>query len=226
MRILIINPNTTASMTEAIGRAAAKAASAGTTILAVNPDHGPASIQGPEDGEAALPGLYAVFDRYMTGEDAFDAVIIACFDDTGLETLRARSQVPITGIGEAAYRLAAETAAPFSVVTTLAVSIPVLEYNIKSYGLAVECARVRASEIPVLDLEQYPQKALARIGSEIADAIASDHCRSIVLGCAGMADMAQLLENTYHVPVIEGVSAAVAWCEREVMARLANTDTA
>ena len=226
MRILIINPNTTASMTEAIGRAAAKAASAGTTILAVNPDHGPASIQGPEDGEAALPGLYAVFDSYMTGEDAFDAVIIACFDDTGLEALRARSQVPITGIGEAAYRLAAETAAPFSVVTTLAVSIPVLEYNIKSYGLAVECARVRASEIPVLDLEQYPQKALARIGSEIADAIASDHCRSIVLGCAGMADMAQLLENTYHVPVIEGVSAAVAWCEREVMARLANTDTA
>lgn len=226
MRILIINPNTTASMTEAIGTAAAKAASAGTTILAVNPDNGPASIQGPEDGEAALPGLYAVFDSYMTGEEAFDAVIIACFDDTGLEELRARSQVPITGIGEAAYRLAAETAAPFSVVTTLAVSIPVLEYNIKSYGLAVECARVRASEIPVLDLEQYPQKALARIGSEIADAIESDQCRSIVLGCAGMVDMAQLLENTYHVPVIEGVSAAVAWCEREAAARLANTDTA
>lgn len=226
MRILIINPNTTASMTEAIGTAAAKAASAGTTILAVNPDNGPASIQGPEDGEAALPGLYAVFDSYMTGEEAFEAVIIACFDDTGLEELRARSQVPITGIGEAAYRLAAETAAPFSVVTTLAVSIPVLEYNIKSYGLAVECARVRASEIPVLDLEQYPQKALARIGSEIADAIASDQCRSIVLGCAGMVDMAQLLENTYHVPVIEGVSAAVAWCEREAAARLANTDTA
>lgn len=226
MRILIINPNTTASMTEAIGTAAAKAASAGTTILAVNPDNGPASIQGPEDGEAALPGLYAVFDSYMTGEDAFDAVIIACFDDTGLEELRARSQVPITGIGEAAYRLAAETAAPFSVVTTLAVSIPVLEHNIKSYGFAARCARVRASEIPVLDLEQYPQKALARIGSEIADAIKADQCRSIVLGCAGMADMAQLLENTYHVPVIEGVSAAVAWCEREAAARLAKTDTA
>jgi allantoin racemase len=226
MRILIINPNTTASMTEAIGIAAAKAASTGTTVLAVNPETGPASIQGAEDGEAALPGLYTVFDHYMKGDDPFDAVIVACFDDTGLDELRARSQVPITGIGEAAYRLAAETAAPFSVVTTLAVSIPVLEYNIKSYGLAAECARVRASEIPVLDLEQDPEQALARIGAEIADAITNDQCGSIVLGCAGMADMALILENTYSIPVIEGVSAAVAWCEREADARLTNTDTA
>lgn len=226
MRILIINPNTTASMTAAIGIAAAKAASSGTTVLAVNPEAGPASIQGAEDGEAALPGLYAVFDRYMKGDDPFDAVIIACFDDTGLGELRARSDVPITGIGEAAYLLAAETAVPFSVVTTLAVSIPVLEYNIKSYGLAAECARVRASNIPVLDLEQDPEQALARIGAEIAAAVKIDQCRSIVLGCAGMADMALILENTYSIPVIEGVSAAVAWCEREADARLANTDKA
>jgi allantoin racemase len=226
MRILIINPNTTASMTEAIGTAAAKVASAGTTVVAVNPDNGPASIQGAEDGEAALPGLFAVFDTYMGVEDPFDAVIIACFDDTGLGELRARSDVPIAGIGEAAYLLAAEEAAPFSVVTTLAVSIPVLEQNIKSYGLSAQCARVRASEIPVLDLEHHPEQAMARIGSEIADAIEMDQCRSIVLGCAGMAEMALILENTYSLPVIEGVSAAVAWCEREVAVRLKNTDTA
>jgi allantoin racemase len=224
MRILIINPNTTASMTDTIGMAAAKAASDGTTIFAVNPEHGPASIQGPEDGEAALPGLFAVFDRYMTSEDPFDAVIIACFDDTGLGELRARSDAPITGIGEAAYRLAAETAAPFSVVTTLAVSIPVLEHNIKSYGLAAECARVRASEIPVLDLELHPEQSLSRIGSEIAVAMKYDQCRSIVLGCAGMADMARMLEKGYSIPVIEGVSAAVAWCERQAASGREDTD--
>jgi len=226
MRILIINPNTTVSMTEAIGKAASKAASAGTTILAVNSDRGPASIQGAEDGEAALPGLYAVFDRHMSTGHSFDAVIIACFDDTGLGELRARCDVPVTGIGEAAYLLAAEKATPFSVVTTLAVSIPVLEHNIRSYGLSAQCGRVRASEIPVLDLEQHPEQALARIGSEITEAIETDHCRSIVLGCAGMADMALILENTYSIPVVEGVSAAVAWCEREAAARLARTDTA
>ena len=223
MRILIINPNTTASMTEAIGEAARKAASAGTSIVAVNPEQGPASIQGAEDGEAALPGLFAVHERYLGGETPFDAVVIACFDDTGLDELRARSRVPVTGIGEAAYRLAAETASPFSVVTTLPVSIPILEHNIKTYGLAADCARVRASEIPVLELEQYPEQSLARIGLEVAAALEHDGCRSIVLGCAGMAEMARLLEKDYSVPVIEGVSAAIDWCEKQVAARQADT---
>ncbi|MBU4529557.1 MAG: aspartate/glutamate racemase family protein [Hoeflea sp.] len=226
MRILFINPNTTASMTEAIEVAAARVASDGTSIVAVNPDTGPASIQGPEDGEAALPGLFAVFDRYMSGDEPYDAVVIACFDDTGLRELRARSDAPITGIGEAAYRLAARIAAPFSVVTTLAVSIPVLEDNIRAYGLAGYCAGVSASGIPVLDLELDPERVLTRIGSAIAEAMKLEHCGSIVLGCAGMADMAHILERRYSIPVIEGVSAAVAWCEGEVAARLAGRDTA
>ena len=58
MRILVINPNTTASMTEKIGVAASEVAGPQTEIVARNPATGPASIQGPEDGAAALPGLF------------------------------------------------------------------------------------------------------------------------------------------------------------------------
>jgi len=46
MQLLVINPNTTASMTQKIGAAAAGVALAGTEVLAVNPDKGPPSIQG------------------------------------------------------------------------------------------------------------------------------------------------------------------------------------
>lgn len=87
MDILVINPNSTASMTQSIGLAAKEAASSNTKIVAVNPQSGPASIQGAEDGKAALPGLFDVFENQSEGQDA---VIIACFDDTGLMTLRAR----------------------------------------------------------------------------------------------------------------------------------------
>ena len=57
IRILVVNPNTTKSMTEKIGEAAEAVAPAGVEIVARNPTHGPASIQGEEDGIAALPGL-------------------------------------------------------------------------------------------------------------------------------------------------------------------------
>jgi allantoin racemase len=219
VRILIINPNTTASMTRTIGSAAQKAAAVGTEITAMNPLTGPASIQGPEDGDAALPGLLTLFESEIVKRGGYDAAIIACADDTGLMELESTSPVPVTGIGKAAYVRAAALGSPFTVVTTLAVSIPVLAENIRAYGLDEHCAAVRASNVPVLDLEAKPVEATQKIEAEIIAALHQDHCRSIVLGCAGMADLAAALERQHKIPVIEGVSAAVLWCEAEHAAR-------
>jgi allantoin racemase len=209
MRILIINPNTTASMTEKIGHAAFQVAGAGTEVVARNPRTGPASIQGPEDGEAALPGLFEEIDR----AEGFDAIIIACFDDTGLYAARQRTRVPVIGIGEAAYHYAMLVAERFSVVATLAVSISVIQENIMRYGLAARCGKVRASNVPVLDLERPGSRARETISDEIASALLHDNSDAIVLGCAGMADLAADLSARHHVPVIDGVAAATKLAE-------------
>jgi allantoin racemase len=211
MRILVINPNTTASMTEKIGIAASEVAGAGTEIVARNPETGPASIQGPEDGEAALPGLFAEIDK-ANGED-FDAVIIACFDDTGLYEARKRTTRPVIGIGEAGFHAATLIAGRFSVVTTLSVSVPVIEDNIVTYGFDKRCVRVRASEVPVLELERPGSDACQTISLEIATALKDDGVDAIVLGCAGMADLAHQLGLEHGVPVIDGVAAAVKLAE-------------
>jgi len=213
MRILVINPNSTASMTAAIGGAARRAAAPGTAIAAVNPPEGPAAIQGAEDGAAALPGLFAVFEREVLQAHSCDAVVIACFDDTGLAELKARSPVPVVGIGEAGFLAAMLVAERFSVVTTLAVSLPVIEANLATYGWAGRCARVRACGVPVLDLEGAEAKVVETVAAEIARAVAEDDCGAIVLGCAGMAELAQEMTERFGLPVIDGVTAAVAFCE-------------
>lgn len=213
MRLLIINPNTTAAMTASIAEAARHAALPGTDIVAMNPTNGPAAIQGAADGAAALPGLFALFEREVLGKDAYDAVIIACFDDTGLGELKARSPVPVLGIGEAGFLAAMLVAGRFSVVTTLAVSLPVIEANLAAYGWAGRCARVRASDVPVLDLEGADASVVETIAAEIGRAAAEDGCGAVVLGCAGMADMAEKMTARFGLPVIDGVAAAVAFCE-------------
>jgi allantoin racemase len=213
MRILVINPNSTASMTAAIGAAARRAAAPGTAIAAVNPPEGPAAIQGAEDGVAALPGLFAVFEREVLQAHSCDAVVIACFDDTGLAELKARSPVPVVGIGEAGFLAAMLVAERFSVVTTLAVSLPVIEANLAAYGWAGRCARVRASGVPVLDLEGAEAKVVETVAAEIERAVAEDGCAAVVLGCAGMAELAQDMTERFGLPVIDGVTAAVAFCE-------------
>jgi allantoin racemase len=211
MRILVVNPNTTASMTEKIGDAARNVASTGTEIVARNPLTGPASIQGREDGEAALPGLFQEIER--SNDEDFDAVVIACFDDTGLYEARRRTGWPVIGIGEAGYHAATLVSGRFSVVTTLSVSIPVIEENIAIYGFNDRCARVRASEVPVLELERPGSDARDTISLEIASALSHDGSDAIVLGCAGMADLASQLSQEHGVPVIDGVAAAVKLAE-------------
>ena len=210
MRICFINPNATASMTGKIAAAARSAAAAGTEIVAVTNEDGPPSIQGEADGEAATPGLLARIARHRTEVDAF---VVACFDDTALAAARLLAGKPVTGIGEAAFLAAAEGGRRFSVVTTLSVSVPIIRQNIAAYGLASACIRVRASEVPVLALEEPGGAAVRKVSAEIERAKAEDRAEAIVLGCAGMADLAASLSQKHGLPVLDGVACAVKLME-------------
>jgi allantoin racemase len=212
MRLVLINPNTTASMTAKAGAAARAVAAAGTEIIAINPADGPVSIEGYLDEAYAVPGLLDEIARCERTAPA-DGYIIACFDDTGLDAARSLARAPVIGIGEAAFHLASLVAGRFSVITTLSRSVPAIEHNLVKYGLATRCARVRAAEVPVLSLEEPGSPARSRIGAEIATALCDDRAEAIVLGCAGMADLAASLSAEYGVPVIDGVTAAVKLAE-------------
>lgn len=210
MLIRVINPNTTAAMTATIGRAAAEAATAGTEIEAVTSTTGPVSIEGYYDEALCVPGLLMEIRK---GEAAgADAHVIACFDDTGLDAARQLASAPVIGIGEAAYHAATLVAHKFTVVTTLARSIPALEHNLLKYGFERR-GRIRAAEVPVLVLEDEGSDARARIDAEIARALAEDRAEAIVLGCAGMAKLSRDLASKHGCPVIEGVGAAVKLAE-------------
>ncbi|MFD1198791.1 aspartate/glutamate racemase family protein [Brucella gallinifaecis] len=209
MDILVINPNTTASMTRKIGKAAQSVALNDTNIIAVNPNDGPPSIEGYFDEVFAIPSMIGEMQRHSHA----DACVIACFDDTGLDAARCASTMPVIGIGEAAFHMASLIAGKFSVVTTLSRSVPAIEHNLTRYGLATRCAKVRASDVAVLDLETPGSDARLRISEEITRAIHEDRAEAIVLGCAGMADLAASLSQEHGLPVIDGVTSAVKLCE-------------
>ena len=215
MRILVVNPNTTVSMTRKIGVAAQSFASPAVEIIAVNPDFGPPSIEGYYDEVFSIPGIIA--EMRKAGD--VDATIIACFDDTGLDAARCVSTAPVIGIGEAAFHFATFLAHKFGVVTTLARSVAPIEHNLVRYGLASRCTGVRAANVAVLDLEKPGSNARRKIEAEIGRAIGDDGAEAIVLGCAGMTDLARELAQIAGVPVLDGVACAVVLAEG--LARLA-----
>ncbi|MBW4984408.1 aspartate/glutamate racemase family protein [Mameliella sp. CS4] len=205
MRIVYINPNATEAMTNGIVETA-RVALPGADIFGMTNSDGPAAIEGPEDGAAAVPGLLARLGPAQ--EQGADAIVIACFDDTGLAAAQAQAGCPVLGIGQASYVMARLLGLRFSVVTSLPVSIPVIDENIARSGFDGLCASVRASGLPVLTIDRGAPETVTRIAAEIEAARTEDGAGCVILGCAGMAPLTPALARQTKIPLIDGVAAS------------------
>ena len=210
MRIKVINPNTTLSMTDKIGEAARTGVSPDTEIISVSPEGGAASIEGHQDEAIAAMG---VLDVIRKDEGKSDAYIIACFGDPGLLAAREITDRPVLGVAEAGMHAATFVGSGFSIVTTLARTINIARHLVLLYGMSEHCRRIRASELEVLALEDPQSNAYRIILDECQKAIKEDECNAIVLGCAGMADLAKNLTAELKIPIIDGVVVAAGFAE-------------
>jgi allantoin racemase len=213
VRLLLINPNTTASMTAAIEASATAVAGSGTVVEAVNPTVGPASIENDDDERRCVPGL---LDQVRTAlarptDERPDAYVVACFGDPGLEEVRDLVDVPVLGIAQAAMHAAALAVGSFSVVTSMSATVPRGWELAKAYTPS-QCLGVYACDIPVLSIDSDP-RTVGPIGDRCEAALKSDGSKAIVLGCAAMAKFAGPLTRRLGVPVIDGVVAATVLAE-------------
>ncbi|MDM7890836.1 aspartate/glutamate racemase family protein [Curtobacterium caseinilyticum] len=210
MRIRIVNPNTTASMTATIGRAAAAVAGPGTVVEAVTPTTGPASIESHYEEALAVPGL---LEQIALGEqEGVDAYVVACFGDPGLDAARELAAGPVIGIAEAGFHAAAMLGRRFGVVTTLARTTGRAHELAERYGFASLVTEIRACEVPVLQLDDPASGARALVVEECR-AVLAGGADAVVLGCAGMADFCAEVSREIGAPVVDGVAAATVLAE-------------
>ncbi|MFJ6407277.1 aspartate/glutamate racemase family protein [Streptomyces hydrogenans] len=210
MRILVVNVNTTQSITDAIGRQAAAAASPGTEIVPLTPAFGAESVEG--NYESYLAAL-AVMEAVRSYPEPFDAVIQAGYGEHGREGLQELLDVPVVDITEAAASTAMYLGRSYSVVTTLDRTVPLIEERLHVAGLNARCASVRASGLPVLALEEDEESTVEAIVEQSVRAVEDDRAEVICLGCGGMAGLAERVVERTGVPVVDGVSAAVTIAE-------------
>ncbi|WP_144714868.1 aspartate/glutamate racemase family protein [Curtobacterium pusillum] len=210
MRIRVVNPNTTASMTAAIGTAAAAVAGPGTIVEAVHPTMGPASIESHYEEALAVPGL---LEQIAIGErDGVDAFVVACFGDPGLDAAREVASGPVIGIAEAGFHAAAMLGRRFGVVTTLARTTGRAHELTERYGFASLVTEIRACEVPVLRLEDPASDARALVIEECRRVV-DGGADAVVLGCAGMAAFCAEVSRAIGAPVVDGVAAATVLAE-------------
>ncbi|MBJ8340769.1 Asp/Glu/hydantoin racemase [Antrihabitans sp. YC3-6] len=220
MKILVVNVNTTESMTASIGRQAQLAAAPGTEIVALTPRFGAESVEGNFESHLAAVAVMEVVSTYT---EPFDAVIQAGFGEHGREGLQELVDVPVVDITEAAAMIAMLIGRSYSVVTTLDRTVPMIEDRLTLAGLYTRCASVRASDVSVLALEEDPEQAVEAIVVEAEKAVRDDRAEVICLGCGGMAGLDERIQQRCGVPVIDGISAAVTLAESLVSMHLSTS---
>lgn len=216
MRLLLINPNISDSVSELIGAEARRSAAAGTEIEVLTAAFGVAYI---ETRFEALIGAYAAAHLAAEHHARFDAVIVAAFGDPGLSGLREALPVPVTGLTEAALASACLLGSRFSIVAISQRIRAWYRETVEQYGLAGRLTSIRGLDEPLADIgtvQSDQGERLVRLAERCVD---DDGADVIVLAGAPLAGLARSLAGRLPVPAVDGVSSAVR--HAETLVRLA-----
>jgi allantoin racemase len=226
MKIRAVTPVITESFGPMILEEFRRVARPDTEISNVFLKSGPASVESAYDESMAVPD---VIDRVREAEaEDMDAVIINCFGDPGLDAAREVVSIPVVGPCEASMHLAAMLGHRFSVITVLERLIPELELHAQRYGVGGKLASARSVDLPVLDLEKGREQFVGRMVERAVAAVTEDGAHVIVLGCTGLAGLAEqvkagLARAGYEVPVVDPAATALKVAEALVDSGLAHS---
>jgi Asp/Glu/hydantoin racemase len=208
--LLLINPNTTQSITDLVLRTAKRFAGKGTELRAITGAFGPRYIASRIG--YAIAG-HAAVDALANDRSAKNAVILACFGDPGLAALKEVSKVPVVGMAEAAILQAAAIGKRFSIVTGGARWKPMLEEFVAAQGFAGRLASVRTVVPTGADIARNPKAAMALLARSCAACAREDGADVVILGGAGLAGLAAKLNGSVDVPLLDGLACAVSLAE-------------
>ena len=181
MRILVINPNTSAPATERIGRTAQRVAAAGTEVTAVSAQSGIPLIQTEEQSARAAA---AVVELIRAEEAAFDAIVIAAFTDPGLEQASDVTAKPVVGIAQSAMLDAAAGGRRFVIITLGQGLAGPLRALAARYGVADRLANIRILPAPFTDVAYDPEHYAEQFLEQCRAAVAEDGAGAVVIGAA------------------------------------------
>ena len=205
LRVLVLNPNTTAAMTLAVAAEIERLAGARIQACCATASAGPAVIA---SRESFAEGASTALQTWREHDDGWaDAVLLACFGDPGLGALRAACPRPVFGMAESAIAAAVQRRTPFHIVTAGAAWDAMLRENVQAHpGAAALLDGITVLDTTGLAIARDPAAFTARVQAAL-DALQTRNAPLCILGGAGFAGMAPRLR--YGGVLTDGIRAAV-----------------
>lgn len=211
MRILVININTSQAITDKMRAVIEKVKRPDVIVDVVCPVHGPETIDSSLDEAYAVPPTLELIRK--ANDDAYDAILLGCFCDAGVEAAREISKVPVIAMEEATLSVALTLGSKFGILTEKKPRVAMKEMHIRRAGLMQRLASIRALELSTADLAAKPDETKRR-GIALARAmIEEDGAEVIIMGCAAMAGYNDALQAELGIPVLDPTVVSFKYAE-------------
>lgn len=188
---------------------------------------GPAAIESARDAAIVVPELIRLAP--LAEERGFDAIIIGCFSDPGIDALRELLRIPVIGPGAASLHLAAQLGTRISVLTPAGRGLGRVAARMRGLGLGPLLVSVRGIGLSVMELARQEPGALDKAAKAAALAVEQDQADVLVLGCMSMAflpGICETLSERVGVPIVNPVIAALKTAEMISGMKLAHSKIA
>jgi len=213
-QLLVINPNTSTSVTALLQQHVQTAAGSHVTVRSVTARFGAPYISDEASYAVAAHAALDAWAAALSGTERHpDAVLIGCFGDPGLQALRESSPVPVTGLAEAAFIEAARHGR-FAVVTGGERWGPILQRLAQSLGHAQALAGIHTVAPTGAQLAADPVAARQLLTEACLNAVRQLGVQTVILGGAGLAGMAAQIQPFVNVPIVDSVMAGATWALR------------
>ena len=210
MRLLLLNPNTSTSMTDRLSKVARAAAPSGVVIEPATATRGfpyiASRVEAQVAGAIALEDIAARLER---DEEPVDGIIVAAFGDPGVRAARELFDVPVVGMAEAAIVSATLVGDRFAVVTFTPLMRRWYLDCVHDSGLGGRCTGVVTLPRQALEIDAVAERLSAELEALASACIVDDMADSVILGGAPLAGLASRLQPGVPGPLIDPVTVAV-----------------
>jgi allantoin racemase len=217
-RILILNPVSTDIWNELAYNYCSKIVDPDTEIHVKNLSNGPRAIEYDYDREIAAP--YVVEEVIKANKEGFDAIVINCFDDPGLDAAREVSDKLVLGIGESSITTALLLGHRIAIISTGRQSIPIYHRKAMTLGIEGRIVHIAGIDVGVLDIRKDIDNVKEILLGEIERSVRHHGAEVVVLGCGGFIGLAEELSTKTKVPVIDPTMVTVKLAESLTRLRL------
>ena len=214
MKIKVVIPNSGMDRDTLNARESmlSRAVSPGTQISVDCIPGGPISIESVTDEVTAGP--YLLEAGRQAQREGYDAFVVYCFSDLAVDALRENLSIPVIGPGAVALAAADMLSNRITVVTTVERNVSRTLRRLKQNPLCREkMAGVRALNIPVAELRDDPKATIRYLSKLCQRAVEEERADTLVLGCLGLAEYGDALEQEFGIKVIDPAFLALAWAE-------------